>query len=300
MRTVSRDCKLVIYTVRDSSYCTDLARIHTSLHLSNLRIFRSLYSLPASKYRSVNKGTVKNMHQQLRELSAEDAHFSQGRHQTEERELEAHVVAAPSDPLDDVFGADSGSDAHDVVLQAPESTHATDMSRLQAEHSTSGYREGVSVAKEASIQPGFDEGFSLGATIGQRAGQLVGILEGISNALGPPLGDERAAEAEQLLDQAREELSTKHIFSPDYWAPDGNWTYPVDTHGGDEREVLFSDVAEAHPLIRKWAGIVEARVQQWNIQLDILRDETGPRVEIISDEQATSGLVQKTNKALDW
>lgn len=172
------------------------------------------------------------------------------------------------------------------------------MSRLQAEHSTSGYREGVAVAKEASIQPGFDEGFSLGATIGQKAGHLVGILEGISNAL-EPLDNERSAEAEQLLNQAREELSTKYIFSPEYWAPDGNWTYQVKPPG-EEREVLFPDVAEAHPLLRKWTGIVDGQVQQWHIQLDILRDETGPQVEIIPDEQAKSGLVQKTNKALDW
>lgn len=238
------------------------------------------------------------MHQQPRDLSGEDSHFSQGRHQPEELNLEAHGVAAPSDPLDDVFGADSGVEAQDVVLQAPESTHPTDMSRLQAEHSTSGYREGVAVAKEASIQPGFDEGFSLGATIGQKAGHLVGILEGISNAL-QPLGNERSAEAEQLLNQAREELNTKHIFSPEYWAPDGNWTYQVDP-SGEEREVLFPDVAEAHPLLRKWTGIVDTQVQQWHIQLDILRDETGPRVEIISDEQAKSRLAQKTNKALDW
>ncbi|KAJ3497089.1 hypothetical protein NLG97_g2161 [Lecanicillium saksenae] len=238
------------------------------------------------------------MHQQPRDLAGEDSQFSQGRHQPEELDLEAHSVAAPSDPLDDVFGSDGDLDAQNVVLQAPESTHPTDMSRLQAEHSTSGYREGVSVAKEASIQPGFDEGFSLGATIGQEAGHLLGILEGISNAL-QPLSNEKSAEAEQLLNQAREELSTKHIFSPDYWAPDGNWTYQADPRG-EEREVLFSDVAAAHPLIQKWTGIVDSQVQQWNIQLDILNDETGPRVEIISDEQVISGLVQKTNKALDW
>ncbi|KAM3505022.1 hypothetical protein MY10362_003208 [Beauveria mimosiformis] len=235
------------------------------------------------------------MHQQPRDLSAEDSHFSQGRHQPEP---EAHAVAAPPDPLDDVFGADGGLDAHNVAPLAPESTHPTDMSRLQAEHSTSGYREGVSVAKEASIQPGFDEGFSLGASIGQKAGHLVGILEGISNAL-EPLGNDKSMEAAQLLGQAREDLSTQHIFSPEYWAPDGNWTYQVGPQG-EESDVVFADVAAAHPLIKKWTVIVDTQVQQWNIQLDILRDETGHRVDIISDEQAKSGLVQKTNKALDW
>ncbi|ATY61218.1 ABC1 domain containing [Cordyceps militaris] len=240
------------------------------------------------------------MHQQARDLSAEDSHFSQGRHQADEIGPDA-LVAAPSDPLDDVFGADDAGDddAPNVVSRAPESTHPTDMSRLQAEHSTSGYREGVSVAKEASIQPGFDEGFSLGATIGQRAGHLIGLVEGISNAL-EPLGSEESADAARLLSQAREELSTRHIFSADYWAPDGNWTYPVNNPRDTGGEVLFSDVAEAHPLISKWTAIVDEQVQRWHIQLDILRDEAGPRVEVISDEQARSGLVQKTNKALDW
>ncbi|EJP68378.1 Uncharacterized protein HC256_007835 [Beauveria bassiana] len=236
------------------------------------------------------------MHQQPRDLSAEDSHFSQGRHQPEP---EDPTVAAPPDPLDDVFGAaDSGFDAHSVASLAPESTHPTDMSRLQAEHSTSGYREGVSVAKEASIQPGFDEGFSLGASIGQKAGHLIGILEGISNAL-EPLGNDKSTEAAQLLSQAREDLSTQHIFSPEYWAPDGNWTYQVGPQD-EESEVVFADVAAAHPLIKKWTVIVDTQVQQWNIQLDILRDETGHRVDVISDEQAKLGLVQKTNKALDW
>lgn len=225
--------------------------------------------------------------------------MSHGRQpQLAELRMEAADGNAPSNPLDDVFGSDAGGDAQDVRIQAPESTHPTDMSRLQAEHSTSGYREGVSVAKETSIQTGFDEGFSLGATIGQQAGHLLGLLEGIRDALGS-LGDDISTEAEGLLNQAREELSIKHIFSPTYWAPDGNWTYEVKARD-EERDVLFPDVAEAHPLIRKWAAIVESQVQRWHIQLDILNDETGPRVEIISDEQAKSGVVQKTNKALDW
>ncbi|OAA55709.1 ABC1 domain containing protein [Cordyceps fumosorosea ARSEF 2679] len=249
------------------------------------------------------------MHQQPRDRSEEDSLFSQGRLQAAELDPEALAMAAPSDPLDDVFGADNDAHPHDVAPPAPASTHPTDMSRLQAEHSTAGYREGVSVAKEASIQPGFDEGFSLGATIGQAAGHLLGLLEGISEALAPAGGD-AAAEAERLLGQAREELSTGCIFSPDYWAPDGNWTYPVGPTGGQQREteeeeeeeggVLFPDVAAAHPLIRKWTGVVDGQVKRWNIRLDILRDETGPRMEVISDEQTKSSLVQKTNKALDW
>lgn len=238
------------------------------------------------------------MHQKPRDLSEEDAHFLEGAQGTGSPGIEARPTIAPSDPLDDVFGSDNGGDAQGIGLQAPESTHPMDMSRLQAEHNTAGYREGVSVSKEAAIQPGFDEGFSLGATIGQRAGLLIGLLEGISDAL-KSQNNEQSVEAEKLLSQGRDELNTEHIFSPDYWAPDGNWTFEVKPT--DEREeILFPDVAAAHPLIRKWTAIVDSQVQQWNIQLDILHDETGPRVDMISDEQPRSELVQKTNKALDW
>ncbi|KAJ2966509.1 hypothetical protein NQ176_g10120 [Zarea fungicola] len=240
------------------------------------------------------------MYQKPRELSGEDFHFSQGRVGLVDLEMESSHIAdtAPSNPLDDVFGSDGGGDAQDVGLQAPESTHPTDMSRLQTEHTTAGYREGVSVAKEASIQSGFDEGFSLGATIGQQAGRLLGLLEGISTAL-ESLQNEQSAAASKLLDEARDELSTKHIFSAEYWAADGNWTYLVEPKD-KERDVLFPDVAEAHPLIRKWAAIVDSQVQQWHIQLDVLNDETGPRVEVNSEERGESGVVQRTNKALDW
>src|SRR6187431_1331366 len=90
----------------------------------------------------------------------------------------------PSDLLDDVWGDELASEDHERVL-TPYGAHAhpSDMHRLQREHSTAGYREGITVAKAQSIQEGFDEGFGLGATVGARAGQLLGLLEGVANAL---------------------------------------------------------------------------------------------------------------------
>ncbi|KAG5999876.1 hypothetical protein E4U21_006167, partial [Claviceps maximensis] len=78
----------------------------------------------------------------------------------------------PSNQLDDVFGsAPASPDQTDVR----DHSHPSDIPRLQTEHATAGYREGITAAKESSIQPGFDEGFSLGAALGSHAGRLLGL-----------------------------------------------------------------------------------------------------------------------------
>ncbi|KAL7787956.1 hypothetical protein V8C37DRAFT_252999 [Trichoderma ceciliae] len=228
--------------------------------------------------------------------------------------------------LDDVFGPESESvsgSGEDAVrattaasLDRPESPrHPSDMRRLETEHTTAGYREGISVAKERTVQAGFDEGFSLGATIGLAAGQLLGILEGIEEALKNRLSgqasheDEEATAASKLLTEAKEELSPLKIFSPDYWAPDGNWTYDVqpETNGGDE--VLFPDVAKAHPLIRRWTAIVDEQVKLWNINRSVLNGEDGDaRMEVAADDAASTGTTTSTipppppasRQPLDW
>ncbi|KAL7947940.1 hypothetical protein V8C42DRAFT_342931 [Trichoderma barbatum] len=208
--------------------------------------------------------------------------------------------------LDDVFGPESESglgSGEDVttgvtLLDRSENPHhPSDMRRLETEHTTAGYREGISAAKERTVQAGFDEGFSLGATIGLAAGQLLGILEGIEDALKSRLSgradneDEEATAASKLLAEARDELSVLKIFSSDYWAPDGNWTYDVrEANEGDH--VLFPDVAKAHPLIRKWTDVIDEHVNLWKIDRFVLDDEVGEdgdgRMEATMDDAATS------------
>ena len=200
-----------------------------------------------------------------------------------------------AEPLDDVFGGVDQS-AHSA---AENPSHPSDVNRLQAEHTNAGYREGITVAKASSVQVGFDEGFTLGATIGLKAGQLLGTIEAIFEALKGQPGDGAAA-AEKLMADAREDLSTARVFGSDYWAPDGNWTYEVVAAAGDD-QVLFSDVADAHPLIRKWSQIVDEQVNMWQIQLSLLDDETGPRVDTTSvAEPATDGVAAKSKQTLDW
>ena len=202
---------------------------------------------------------------------------------------------ADADPFDDVFGAGEGSPtAHEGVHSA---SHPSDMPRLQTEHTTAGYREGLTAAKATSVQAGFDEGFSLGATLGLRAGQLSGMLEGIAEALRGQ-DEEASRRADGLLAEAQRELGPGRIFSSDYWAPDGNWSYDVESREGEE--ILFADVAAAHPLIRKWTETVDEEMALWKVDKSILDDETGIRLDAVPNEPISSSTPPTVQRPLDW
>ncbi|KAJ4259770.1 Essential protein Yae1, N terminal [Fusarium torreyae] len=220
------------------------------------------------------------------------------------RPQDEHEVEPPStnDALDDVFGSGPSSPTaehgHRDENDASGAAHPSDIRRLQTEHTTAGYREGITVSKESSLQAGFDEGFSLGASIGLRAGQLLGLLEGIAEAV-RGRDDANSSKVLKLTTKAREELSTENIFKPDYWAEDGNWKYEVKPAAGTE-EVLFADVADAHPLVKKWSSVVEEQVELWKIDRNVLDDETGLRLEAVVDEPLGSGAAPTAKKPLDW
>jgi hypothetical protein len=213
------------------------------------------------------------------------------------RPQDAQADTAPAnDALDDIFG--SGPSSHTEHRHDDESAtaHPSDIRRLQTEHTTAGYREGITVSKESSLQAGFDEGFSLGASVGMRAGQILGLLEGINEAV-RGLNDADSSKLAELTKQAHEELSTQGLFTPEYWSEDGNWKYEVTLAAGAE-DVVFSDVADAHPLVRKWTKIVDEQVALWKIDRSILDDETGVRLE--RDEPLGSGAAPTAKKPLDW
>ncbi|RGP68509.1 ABC1 containing [Fusarium longipes] len=203
-----------------------------------------------------------------------------------------------NDALDDVFGSGPSSPTERGHNDESGVTHPSDIRRLQTEHTTAGYREGITVSKESSLQAGFDEGFSLGASVGLKAGQLLGLLEGIAEAV-QSLKDAESSHIVELAKQAREELSTQGIFKPEYWAEDGNWKYEVKPAAGAE-EVVFADVADAHPLVKKWTGIAEEQVKLWKIDRSLLDDETGVRLESVMDDTLGSGAAPVAKKPLDW
>lgn len=204
----------------------------------------------------------------------------------------APIAVPPPDLLDDVFGAgppttDRGFLAEDYsqprtsdriiteqdLPDGPPEAHPSDMHRLQQEHTTAGYRDGITIAKASSVQSGFDEGFGLGATIGLKVGRLLGLLEGIAGALAnePSLHVEQE-EVSSLLAGAREELDLRIVLGGIYWNNDGTWKYnvPGESEAG---AVLFSHVAEAHPLIRQWTALVEIQMRKYDLreQLPLLQ-----------------------------
>ncbi|KAK0735061.1 hypothetical protein B0T26DRAFT_622331, partial [Lasiosphaeria miniovina] len=187
------------------------------------------------------------------------------------------------DATDDVWGADD--DSHETSNLAGGSRHAhahpSDVPRLQQEHTTAGYRDGIAAAKGLSAQAGFDEGFGLGATIGARAGQLLGVLEGLA-AAATQMPEAEAARVRGLLAEARRELCVQAVFGELYWARDGTWSYdfPEPKPGpeqsgreggsGGSGDVVFADVAAAHPLLRKWDGVVQAEAARYHIDWDVI------------------------------
>ncbi|CAK7232932.1 Essential protein Yae1, N terminal [Sporothrix curviconia] len=151
--------------------------------------------------------------------------------------------------------------------------HPSDMNRLQQDHSTAGYREGLSAGKNNTLQTGFDEGYPLGAALGTMVGRLLGLLEGLVVAL--PGGDaggtgeeEQAESLSALLVRARQDLTARSIYSPAYFAADGTWTYDLDNHteASEANEATIYDVAGAHPLIKTWRGIVDRQLDRRGIR----------------------------------
>lgn len=216
--------------------------------------------------------------------------------------LATQPVAVVDDSLDDVFGSDNDSPvfggSHDGA--DGRDSHPSDVRRLQTEHATAGYREGITAAKAQSIQAGFDEGFSLAATIGLKAGELLGYLEGIAAALRAVGGDDHK-QACQLLADAREKLSTTMIFDEQYWNPDGTWKYHVApaADSGSDKDIIFEDVASSHPLISSWTRTVDDQIKKWNINRGIL---DAPEEEPMSLAQGKKDIKidQPAREALDW
>lgn len=172
-----------------------------------------------------------------------------------------------NDTLDDVFGADEGEPGgveEHMHTQAQVQAHPSDMRRLETEHSTAGYREGIAQGKEATLQEGFDQGYSVGAAIGLQAGQILGLLEGIHEAVkGRPGDDEASARVGGLLSDARGQLCVEAIFGSEYWSGTGEGVYPVDLGSGETP-------ATAHPLIQKWSRTVEEEIGRWAVDKTIL------------------------------
>lgn len=281
--------------------------------------------------------------------------------------------------LDDVWGDDTADDdvwgdgadeshSHSHSHQncnhnhgpAVRGSHPSDIPRLQQEHTTAGYRDGITVAKAEHVQAGFDEGFGLGATIGAVAGQLLGVLEGLVFALRSSAkqhgarsenGEDKDGGLKEklktLMAEAEKDLSVQSIYGKEYWDEDGTWRYevpgesteqherqhekfqhgqhtqaqqlaqPEDPEAGqegdeEEAEILFPDIALAHPLIKKWDQIIKTELAErfglvWDVALLLPRSEEDehedhehPHVVKGEEEKKDAKPVRATSQALAW
>ncbi|KAG9247385.1 hypothetical protein BJ878DRAFT_414963 [Calycina marina] len=181
--------------------------------------------------------------------------------------------AAPqeNDSLNDVFGSDN-----EDFQGAGGNAEYSDIPRLREKHETEGYRDGIGQGKAQTVQKGFDEGYHLGAVLGLRIGKVLGLLEGIWKAVSnvPDAGEDMKSEEERLgalWREAKDELNTEKVFGRQWWGEDGIWMFEV--HGENEGEVTFEDVANQHPIVKTWEGIVAKEVEKLGIDLDILAGE---------------------------
>ncbi|KAF8862490.1 hypothetical protein BDZ45DRAFT_573628, partial [Acephala macrosclerotiorum] len=181
-----------------------------------------------------------------------------------------------NDDLDDVFGSAPPSPSFDLDRDTNHDRHTndeySDIPRLKEKHETEGYRDGVTKGKGESVQVGFDEGYGLGAVLGLRIGKVLGLLEGILAAVKAVEGEQWDGErkrVDSLFAEAQKELKTQSVFGRKYWGEDGIWIFevPGDAEGKD---VVFEDVARAHPFVKKWDGIVDAEVKRWGLDLRIM------------------------------
>jgi hypothetical protein len=184
--------------------------------------------------------------------------------------------SAPSFSASETFSSDANH-----IRNEP-----SDIPRLRSEHSTSGYRDGLSTAKNTTIQEGFDEGYSMGAVMGLEAGTVLGLLEGIYNSVRHIEGndDPENKRTNVLLEAARRELRTEEVFGRNWWSEDGTWKFKVPGEGVDEvQDFTFKEVVDSHPMIRKWKGLVKGEAQRWGLDLTVM--ETTDEKRLGSDDE---------------
>ncbi|KAL2125024.1 hypothetical protein VTJ04DRAFT_1389 [Mycothermus thermophilus] len=101
--------------------------------------------------------------------------------------------------------------------------------------------------------------------------------------------EDEAGRLNRLLAEARQELGRPQaVFAASYFDPaDGTWRYDVSGSGSgmSEERIVFADVAEAHPLLRKWQGIVGREVERYGVDLDIFRNQEQGVEEMDEDEE---------------
>ncbi|KAA8914843.1 hypothetical protein FN846DRAFT_885649 [Sphaerosporella brunnea] len=142
--------------------------------------------------------------------------------------------------LDDVFST-SSSPAHS---RPPSPGPTPDLQKLRQTHTTSGYRDGITLSKGSHIQAGFDEGYPLGGRIGLQVGWLLGVLAGLRNVF------PQDEEVVKTCREADSELRIEKVFDKEWWDGEGVWKWKVE--GEEEGGVTLDEVADQFPVLRTW------------------------------------------------
>jgi hypothetical protein len=191
-------------------------------------------------------------------------------------------------------GGDHSSSTHPSDVPRLRSTHvtngyregiATSKERFIQEGFDEGYSLGGEIGRVVGRILGILEGMSrsplsqasvVEREIGEEDGE--GKTEEVERGV-------KEGEVEDLLKAAREELSLVNIFGRQFFGEDGVWIYHVPSSSSsataerdgsaqekkgiekegeegqkgaeEESDVTFEDVARAHPLVRKWADVVD-------------------------------------------
>jgi hypothetical protein len=191
-----------------------------------------------------------------------------------------------NDPLDDIYGSEPSSPrlsldnhldhhtnnerAHEILSDLPSRQRALD---------TDAYREGLANNKGKYVQEGFDEGFSLGANLGLLTGYILGVFRGFTMAL-QGHNEVRWNEAKVLWDSAQKELAIEDLLGQAWVNDEGIWKWEVD---GTDEHVTFKEVAEQHPVVKKWMHAVTDTAEKWGIDLHAVENahESKTAVELL-------------------
>lgn len=187
----------------------------------------------------------------------------------------------PTNHLSDIY--DSAPPSPTLDPANPPRTHEalTDLPALRRTYTTAGYRDGIAASKAEFVQAGFDEGFSLGAVLGLRVGYILGVLEGLVRAVQQVqkkgAGEEGGRqgwveEVRELRGEAGRELGMQRVMGEEFFDGGGVWRWDVPRAEGKE-DVTFREVAEAHPLVAKWMGVVREVAERRGVNLEVLERE---------------------------
>lgn len=149
----------------------------------------------------------------------------------------------------------------------------SDLPSIQRQHTTDGYRAGLSAGKEdpTVAQAGFDQGYPLGVLLGMRSGYLIGALNELTKmgiVQGKVLGEaEEELEVTQLLKEMGDKLG-KGIVEE---LQEEGGSVPSEVKDSDDAARTWSIVnatwIDELPTIKRWSGLVADAGKKLGINL---------------------------------